>query len=308
MELRQLRYFVAVAEERHFGRAAKRLHMAQPPLSQHIRQLEDQLGVRLLDRTTRRVDLTVAGRELLERGRKLLTDVETLTADVFRMGAGVAGVLRVGFSGSATYGLMPGIVRHSREVLPGLSLTLQGEMLTPAMEAGLRGRVLDAAVLRTPAAAPDIDHRVLTREHLVVALPDSSPLATGRPVAVHELRDQPFICHPPESVVHRTVMELCRHAGFQPRIGQVAQETAAMLSFVAAGTGVAVVPQTACSFRLDAVVYAPLEGSPESELAIAWRRDDRSALLRGFVNLVMDVTGAGAGASSENLPGPTADR
>lgn len=293
MELRQLQYFIAVAEERHFGRAAQRLHMAQPPLSQHIRQLEAQLGVKLLDRTTRRVDLTAAGRELLERGRKILNDVETLKADVFQVGNGAVGVLRVGFSGSATYGLMPRIVRHVKKALPGLALTLQGEMLTPAMEAGLRGHALDAAVLRPPVSSADIDYRVIAREHMMVALPSFSALATGRPLAARELREQPFISYPPESVVHRAVAELCRLAGFQPRIGQVAQETSTMLSFVAAGGGVAVVPESACSFRLDGVVYAPLEDSPASELAVAWRRDDRSILLRNFVNLVMDVTEAG---------------
>ena len=296
MELRQLRYFIAVAEERHFGRAARRLHMAQPPLSQHIRQLEAQLGVTLLDRTTRRVDLTEAGRELLERGRGILSDMETLEADVHRVGHGTAGVLRVGFSGSATYGLMPRIVRQARKVLPGLALTPRGELLTPAMEAGLRDRTLDAAVLRPPLSAADIDHRVIMREHLVLALPGSGPLTTGRPVAVQELRDQPFICHPPESVVHRAVAQLCRAAGFQPRIGQVVQEISTMLSLVAAGNGVAVIPQAACSFRLDGVVHVPLEGSPSTELAVAWRRDDRSALLRNFVNLVTAAAETGTAA------------
>jgi len=133
MDIRQLNYFIAVAEERHFGRAAKRLHMAQPPLSQQIRQLEEQLGVRLLNRTTRRVELTAAGEELLNRGRQIVNAVGTLRADVYQVGQGAAGVLRVGFSGSATYGVMPPIVRRAKQALPGLSLELHGEMLTPAM-------------------------------------------------------------------------------------------------------------------------------------------------------------------------------
>lgn len=294
-----MNYFIAVAEERHFGRAAKRLHMAQPPLSQQIRQLEQQLGVKLLDRTTRRVDLTAAGQELLDRGRQVLNEMETLKADVFQVGHGATGVLRVGFSGSATYGVMPKIVRHTKQAMPGLSLTLQGEMLTPAMEAGLRDHTLDAAVLRPPVTSTDIDYNVISREKLVVALPSHSPLATGRPVAAKELLEQPFISYPPLSVMYRIVTDLCRVAGFQPRIGQVAQETSTMLSFVAAGGGVAVVPRAVCSFQLEGVTYAPLEESPDSELAVAWRRDDRSTLLRNFVNLVMDVSEEISSAKSD---------
>ncbi|WP_270449998.1 LysR family transcriptional regulator [Kocuria marina] len=290
MELRQLNYFIAVAEERHFGRAAKRLHMAQPPLSQQIRQLEEQLGVKLLDRTTRRVDLTPAGQELLDRGRQIINEVETLKADVYQVGNGATGVLRVGFSGSATYSAMPRLVRHAKEQLPGVSLTLQGEMLTPAMEAGLRDHTLDAAILRPPVASQDIEYRIVGREKLVVAMPSDSPLASGRPVAANELQEQNFVSYPPESVVYRTVSEMCRRAGFQLRIAQVTHETSTMLSFVAAGGGIAVVPESVRALQLEGVLYTDLEDSPVTEMAVAWRRDDRSALLANFLNLVMDVT------------------
>lgn len=287
MEIRQLNYFIAVAEERHFGRAAKRLHMAQPPLSQQIRQLEDNLGVRLLDRTTRRVDLTAAGQVLLDRGRRIINEIEALKADVHQVGQGATGVLRVGFSGSATYGVMPRVARRAKESMPGLSLALHGEMLTPAMEEGLRGHALDAALLRPPVAAPDVDHRVVAREPLVVALPSDSALAADRPVAVHELQDQEFIVYPPDSVLYRTAADLCRQAGFQPRIAQVAGETSTLLSFVAAGGGVAVVPAGVRAFQLEGVVYRDIEYSPEVELAVAWRRDDRSTLLHNFIDLVV---------------------
>lgn len=290
MELRQLNYFIAVAEERHFGRAAKRLHMAQPPLSQQIRQLEEQLGVKLLDRTTRRVDLTPAGQELLDRGRQIINEVETLKADVYQVGNGATGVLRVGFSGSATYSVMPRLVRHAKEQLPGVSLTLQGEMLTPAMEAGLRDHTLDAAILRPPVASQDIEYRIVSREKLVVAMPSDSPLASGRPVAANELQEQNFVSYPPESAVYRTVSEMCRRAGFQLRIAQVTHETSTMLSFVAASSGIAVVPESVRALQLEGVLYAGLEDSPVTEMAVAWRRDDRSALLGNFLNLVMDVT------------------
>lgn len=289
MDIRQLNYFIAVAEERHFGRAAKRLHMAQPPLSQQIRQLEEQLGVQLLNRTTRRVDLTAAGEELLNRGRHIVNAMETLQADVYQVGQGAAGVLRVGFSGSSTYGIMPPIVRRVKQVLPGLSLALRGEMLTPAMEAGLRDGTLDAALLRPPVAAPEIEYRIVAREQLVVALPAFSALAGGRPVAIHELQDQDFIAYPPESVLYRTTADMCRRGGFRPRITQVIGETSTMLSFVATGSGIAVVPDSVRALQLEGVVYCAIEDAPEVELAIAWRREDRSALLHNFLEAVGTV-------------------
>lgn len=286
MDLRQLNYFIAVAEERHFGRAAKRLHIAQPPLSQQIRQMEEQLGVKLFDRTTRRVDLTAAGELLLERGRGIVNEVESLKADVYLVGSGATGVLRVGFSGSATYSVMPLIVRHAEQTYPGLNLDLHGEMLTPAMESALIERSLDAAILRPPVTSQEIEYRIMQREPLVVAIPSHSPLAEDRPVAVRELTDQRFVTYPPGSVVYRQTVELCRQAGFRHRVAHIAQETSTVLSFVAAGAGVAVVPASVQAVQLDGVHYRQLEDAPEVELAIAWRREERSQLLANFVTLV----------------------
>jgi DNA-binding transcriptional LysR family regulator len=310
VDIRQLNYFIAVAEERHFGRAAKRLHMAQPPLSQQIRQLEDLIGVQLFNRTTRRVDLTAAGQLLLDRGRQIVNDVATLQADVYQVGKGATGVLRVGFSGSATYGVMPQVARLAKQLLPGLSLALHGEMLTPSMEAGLRNGTLDAALLRPPVTAQDIDYRTVAREPLVVALPSFSALAVDQPVAMHELQDQDFIAYPPESVLYRTTADLCRQAGFQPRITQVVGETSTMLAFVAAGGGVAVMPSSVQAFQLEGVAYRAIENVPDVELAVAWMRGHHSALLKNFLDVVVTAT-AGPTApapTSGTPPFPTDER
>ena len=301
MELRQLTYFIAVAEERHFGRAAKRLHIAQPPLSQQIRQFEEQLGAKLFDRTTRRVDLTAAGALMLERGRSILNDVEALQADVYQVGQGATGVLHVGFSGASTYSVMPRIVRAAGTAYPGLTLDLHGEMLTPAMERGLLEHTLDAAILRPPVSSPEIDFRIINREPLVVALPAHSPLASDRPLSMVELTEQRFVTYPPESVMYRMTADLCREAGFQHRVSQMAQETSTILSFVAAGGGVALMPASVRSVQLRGVRYRELEDSPHAELAIAWRREDRSVLLSNFIQLVTELADE---PESEDQPGP----
>ena len=300
MELRQLTYFIAVAEERHFGRAAKRLHIAQPPLSQQIRQFEEQLGVKLFDRTTRRVDLTAAGALMLERGRNILNDVEALQADVYQVGQGATGVLHVGFSGASTYSVMPRIVRAAGTAYPGLTLDLHGEMLTPAMERGLLEHTLDAAILRPPVSSPEIDFRIINREPLVVALPAHSPLASDRPLSMVELTEQRFVTYPPESVMYRMTADLCREAGFQHRVSQMAQETSTILSFVAAGGGVALMPASVRSVQLRGVRYRELEDSPHAELAVAWRREDRSVLLSNFIQLVTELADE---PESEDQPG-----
>lgn len=301
MELRQLTYFIAVAEERHFGRAAKRLHIAQPPLSQQIRQFEEQLGVKLFDRTTRRVDLTAAGALMLERGRSILNDVEALQADVYQVGQGATGVLHVGFSGASTYSVMPRIVRAAGTAYPGLTLDLHGEMLTPAMERGLLEHTLDAAILRPPVSSPEIDFRIINREPLVVALPAHSLLASDRPLSMVELTEQRFVTYPPESVMYRMTADLCREAGFQHRVSQMAQETSTILSFVAAGGGVALMPASVRSVQLRGVRYRELEDSPHAELAVAWRREDRSVLLSNFIQLVTELADE---PESEDQPGP----
>ncbi|HXD28486.1 MAG TPA: LysR family transcriptional regulator, partial [Arthrobacter sp.] len=196
METRHLRYFVAVAEERHFGRAAARLHMAQPPLSQQIKQLEEQLGTPLLTRTTRRVDLTPAGEMFLGRARTLLAELEQLAQDVRTVGEGATGVLRIGFTGTATYRLMPGIVASARERMPGLQLNVQGEMLTPEMEEALAEGRLDVAVLRPPVRSDAVELKFLEQDRLSVALPENHRLAARAELDLSELADEPFICYP----------------------------------------------------------------------------------------------------------------
>jgi DNA-binding transcriptional LysR family regulator len=296
VELRHLRYFVAVAEECHFGRAAERLHIAQPPLSQQIKQLEADLGVVLLHRTTRTVELTAAGKQYLQRARGILAEVDAAGEEATRIAAGLVGRLAIGFTGSATYDLLPSLTRVLRSELPGLELELRGELLTPVQVECLVDRSLDMAFLRPPVRHADVEVRVLRREPLIAALPESHPLASRPQVRLADLRDEPFITYPAQhrSVVFDAVLEACRHAGFQPKAVQHVGETSTLVSFVAAGLGVALVPASVRHLQITGASYRPLAGTTrEVELALATRVGDSSPRLARVRARVEALLGGG---------------
>ncbi|GAB4098491.1 LysR substrate-binding domain-containing protein [Sinomonas halotolerans] len=305
METRHLRYFVAVAEEKHFGRAAQRLHMAQPPLSQQIKQLEELLGTPLLERTTRRVELTPAGELLLERGRRILADLDELAADVAQIGAGATGVLRLGLSGTATYRLLPQLVQRARRELPGLRLTVRGELLTPRMVSELEEGTLDVAILRPPVHSPEIGLAYLEQDLLVAALPEASPWAGQDELDLADLAGEPFVGFPAQSVVTRTLHEACRRAGFIPRVVQEAAETSTLLSLVAAGTGIALVPMTSQTFTFQGIVFRPVRDAPAVDLAVAWRLGTETPLVRRFLGLFDTVSTPALGAGGTGRPTPS---
>lgn len=291
MELRHLTYFVAVAEEKHFGRAAQRLRMAQPPLSQQIKSLERSLEVKLLERTTRRVDLTPAGEVLLERARILLAEVETLSQDLRRIHAGAQGILRLGSTGSAAYDVLPRIVREARKQLPGVELELTGENLTPAMAQALEEHRLDLALIRLPVATTELELEVLQSDEITAALPADHELAGRAVVDLADLRGQPMVGYPPSSAISGVVTGLCREAGFRPRVEQVVKETSTMVSIVAGGGGLALVPEPVAALGTAGVVFRPIVGRPQVDLAIAWRRDDDRPLLQALLDVVRACTG-----------------
>lgn len=302
MELRHLRYFVAVAEELHFGRAAQRLHIAQPPLSQQVRQLEAELGVALLTRSTRRVELTRAGEAYLARARAVLADVDAAGHEARSIAAGRAGRVAVGFTGSATYDLLPRLSRRLRAELPDVDVELHGELLTPSQTARLLTGELDIGVLRPPVEDEAIAVRTLRHEPLVVALPDAHPLVAAPGVAAVHLADlaaEPFVTYPSQhrSVVHEAVRAACAEAGFVPQAVAEVAETSTLVSFVAAGLGVALVPGSVQSLRIAGAAYRPLAagagGAPaQVDLAVATRRDDDSALVRRVVAVLEELAAA----------------
>lgn len=180
MYFRELVYFVAVAEEKHFGRAASRLHIAQPPLSTQIKRLEASLGVQLFERSTRNVDLTPAGELLLDRARQILSDLDGAKRDVVAVSHGAAGVVRLGLSGTATYQLLPEFLSAAEALLPDVKITVSGEMLTPTMESELLNRRIDLAILRPPLASAEIEYEEISRSRLYLAFPKTTGYRQGQ--------------------------------------------------------------------------------------------------------------------------------
>jgi DNA-binding transcriptional LysR family regulator len=294
MELRHLRAFVAVAEELHFGRAARRLGVAQPPLSQLIRRLERDLGVALFTRTNRRVALTEAGAVLLPEARRIARDAEAAVDLVRRAQRGEVGRLTLGFVGSATDAVLPAILRAYRAECPEVMLDLR-QLTSTEQAAALRAGALTAGLLRPPldpTHAAALAGETLLREPLVVALPHDHRLAGRGRVALKDLAGEPWILYPRERqpATYDQILAACRRAGFAPRVVQEAVEMQTIAGLVAAGLGVSLVPASVAGLRPAGVVYRPLPyPAPFVELTIAWRRDDDSALLAGFLATVRRV-------------------
>lgn len=282
LELRHLRYFAAVAETRHFGKAAERLHMAQPPLSQAIRRLEKELGVELFTRTTRQVALTGAGEVFRTDVARILKAVDEAVARVGRFASGAEGVLRVGLTGSASYRQLPLLARLVKREMPQVMLEVHTEMLTPAQETGLTERRLDVGVLRPPVRQEGIAHRPIADEPLVVAVPEEHWLGAADSVRVEQLRHENFIMYGATlgSVVNDAVVRSCLASGFYPHCAYEVTETSAALALVAAGLGVAVLPDSIRSAPREGVMCKEIEDALSVRLDLAWREDDESPLLQ----------------------------
>ncbi|KQW47358.1 LysR family transcriptional regulator [Nocardioides sp. Root1257] len=289
MDLRHLRSFQALAEERHFGRAAARLHLAQPALSQQVKQLERELGVTLFTRTTRRVELTEAGLRFGEHARTVLGDVARAEDDMALLASGASGRVSVGFIGTATYDVLPRVAREVRAALPDIELELRGELLSPQLVAGLADRTFDIALVRPdPQSDRDLSITPLRTERLVAVLPAAHPLAGRRRIPLSALAGSPFVMHPSghRSSMHARVLAACEAAGFTPPSMIEVGETATLVVFVAAGLGVALVPEPVRSLGLDGVSYVALSNAPTIDLAIATRADDDSPAVRRVATII----------------------
>ncbi len=298
MELRHLRYFVAVAEELHFGRAAERLGLAQPPLSQQIKALELETGVRLLDRTKRRVSLTAAGEIFLQEARRILALSDQAVLAARRAARGEIGRLVVGFVSSAVYGKVTSIFRLMRAEYPDISLLLQDLSSVEQVEA-IKALRLDVGLVRPPVKIDaSLAMRVIWREPLVVVLPRNHRLAGRKRIAPEELAEEDFLLVDAPGFLEQLV-QLCAMAGFSPRIVQQARSTPTIVNLIAGGMGISIVPASLRNLHRQGVTYRSIEApAPTIELAVMWRENDRSPALRSFLDIVWRVAGASGGVSS----------
>jgi DNA-binding transcriptional LysR family regulator len=288
MELRRLRYFVTVAEELHFGRAARKLHMSQPPLSIQIRALESELGVTLLNRTQRQVSLTHAGHAFLLEARKILAQVDQAVLTTRRAGRGEIGELAVGFISVADYNVLPVVLREFRRRYPMVNLTLRESTTDVQIQDLVAGRI-DVGFVLPPVGAPGIETVPILREPLIAALPGRHPLA-ARPgkIALSALRGSPFILFPRPMApgLYDAIVSYCRAAGFSPQVEQEAIQMQTIVSLVSAELGVALIPESLRNLQRTGVVYKPLrERSPLTEIQLAWRSNDDLPTLKLFLEL-----------------------
>ncbi len=292
MELRHLRYFVAVAEELHFGKAATRLFIVQPSLSQQIRQLEDELGVPLLRRTKRSVELTDAGKVFLQEARNVLTQVQEAKRAAQRAYKGEIGRLVIGYISSSTYDLLPMMLSAYRVRFPDIDVALR-ELTTQEQIRALEDETIQVGLLRLPISDLTLYVEVMRREPIVCVLPEGHPLALHERIAVSLLVNEPFVLQSRQQGggYYAQLMNLCLTAGFSPNVIQEVTEMHTIVSLVAARMGVSLVPLSIKNIRSQGVVYRELEGStPITEMAIAWRRNSHSTIVQNFLEVARETT------------------
>jgi len=291
IEIRHLRYFKAVAEDLHFGRAAARLHIAQPALTRQIQRLEEETGVLLLKRTQRSVELTAAGALFLQRVKMILDEIAKATTDARRVAAGEYGRLTVGFIHSSTYGLMPAVLERFRHMYPEVELDLREMTVAEQLDALVRG-VIDVGLLRPPAGDPRIEMVPILEEGFLLVVPKGHPLAGAENVSLAELAREPFIMFSQRQspLFHSRIMRMCESAGFTPNVVQHATQIHTVLGLVGAGMGVAVVPETARNLHISSTRFLRISQAPEPvHVALAWRRDNEMPSVRSFRQVALLV-------------------
>lgn len=291
MELRQLRYFVAVAEELSFSRAAKRIHISQPPLSRQVSGLERELGVRLLERNHHSVSLTAAGAVFLHHARDVLSGVENAASTARRAAQGEIGSLALGFGGSAAYAFMPAILRQFRDRYPAVKVSLDQLALIDQIDALRSGRI-DIGFVLLPFEDRSIRFEPMMRDRLVVAVASDHRLAQLSGVRLKELKSFDFVgfSRSGRFGYHAHTLDLCRRAGFLPRLVKETAPMVSVIGLVASGLGIAIVPSMAQRLHISDVRYIPIKDRhAHMDFAFAWHKDNASPVVPAFMAVAREM-------------------
>lgn len=284
LDFNQLGCFVAVAEELHFGRAAARLFMTQPPLSRQIQLLEHALGVKLFERTSRSVRLTTAGQVFLVDATRLLGLAEQAANSARRASKGETGRVTIGFTAAAGYEVVPGLLAAAKQALPDIDVVLK-ELISVAQIEALEANTIDLGFLRPLFSRQRIEFSLIEREPLVVALPANHALVGRESIVLSDMNAQPFIMHSPKEgkYFHDLIIGLFGSSGVTPDYIQYLDQTHTILALVRAGLGIGILPASAQRFHFDSVVFRPLwRNDVVAELCMAWRPDQRNPAVVSF--------------------------
>lgn len=293
MELRHLRYFIAVAEELHFGRASSRLHMTQSPLSHQIKELEDELGAQLFHRTKRSVQLTNAGKVFLRGVHTVFEEIDAMVDAAQKAYRGEVGRLNIGFVGSAIYDILPAMLPVYRNKYPEVEVELK-EMSTPEQIEALIHQEIDVGLLRPPINNPLLSSEIIQTLDCVLALPRSHPLAKAESIYPTDLKNESFVLISKEIFprLYSDFINVCNTAAFKPNVKQETKEYQTAIGLVSAGMGISIVPTTARTLQARDVVYREISGATlKIDMALAWRNTSRMDLIQRFVRLARDVVG-----------------
>lgn len=293
-DLKHLRYFVVLAEQRHFGRAAEILHMAQPPLSQQIKVLEESLGVELFDRTVRPIELTASGRTLLREARQILAQVERAETNTRRAGTAENGQLRIGLTGTATLEFAAPVIALFKERFPHVQLSLE-EMSSPQQQQAVQKGDIHIGFIRPPVIDENLEVSLVHQEPFIVALPTQHALASDDGIRLRELVDTPLVVFDSMDApgFRDLIFHLCATADYRPPSIQEGHQVSTMLCLVASNAGFALVPQSARRIQIDGVTFQPLlDESPLIELYAICSRDKKAPFIEEFLSAIDDCRAA----------------
>src|SRR5215468_5981364 len=296
MHLRQLRYFVAVAEERSFTTAARRLNLSQPPLSQQIQALEASLGTRLFYRTSRRVELTPAGAALLARAWAIQQQIKSAEEEVRSVGAGLVGTLDIGATGSVLRGRLADLLAAYRREAPSVRMTVHEQAPSLQIAALLEGTT-NISLIRSISAEHGLASELAWKEEVVVAMPRNHPLARRKRIALSDLAAEDHVVLQPESSdFAHNIQKCCIDAGFLPRVSQQVVDAQSVPSLIAAGFGVSLVPQSIARFTTDEIAFRPIRPAPPSaDVFLVYRKDEMSMVVHNFLALARHMLGRDRG-------------